>query len=58
MRTPHETALHMQKTYGKDAPIHATYNIMLYDKGSKGHTFWVDVVQCIRDLRIDEIKEV
>lgn len=58
MRTPHETATHMRKTHGKDASIHACYNLMLYDKGSRGHAYWVDVLQCIRESMIDEIKHL
>lgn len=43
-RTPEQTAKHMAKTYGKDWRIHATYNLMQYDRDTKGWAYWINVL--------------
>jgi hypothetical protein len=38
--TPAQAAANMRERYGNDAPVHATYNLMLYDKGTPGYLHW------------------
>lgn len=49
MNTEEETARGMVIRYrGVDnASIHATYNLMLHDKGSDGYEYWVKVIELI-----------
>lgn len=44
MFSPQETAQRMQAQYGKDVTIHATYNLMQYEKGTCGYTYWLAVL--------------
>jgi hypothetical protein len=41
--TPAQAAARMQERYGSEAPVHATYNLMLHDKGTPGYRYWLAV---------------
>jgi hypothetical protein len=41
--TPAQAAAGMQERYGSEAPVHATYNLMLHDKGTPGYLHWLAV---------------
>ena len=48
MRTEKECANYMIERYGNDASIHATYNLMLYDRKTRGYDYWYSVLSFIR----------
>jgi hypothetical protein len=41
------TAKRMIGWYGEHASIHATYNLMNYDRGTEGYKFWSAVIWLI-----------
>lgn len=43
-RTPEQTAKHMADLYGRDWRIHATYNLMQYDRDTAGWVYWLEVL--------------
>jgi hypothetical protein len=56
MYTEEETARNMIIRYGDVdiAGIHATYNLMSYDRGTAGHKYWSTVMEFIYKGESDE----
>ena len=48
VRPAHQTAANMTERYGAEASVHATYNLMNYDRGTHGYMYWLSVLDMIR----------
>lgn len=46
--TPEQTAWRMHQRYKEQASIHATYNLMQYQRTDIGWAYWSDVLQALR----------
>ena len=43
-RTPAQTAKRMRAMYGENWRIHASYNMMQYDRDTPGWAYWLAVI--------------